>query len=441
MKLLPTLSSPEPASAPRLHLVKGERPLVFVVEGSRLFCVDEAFFSTLEEGVSEAELEMLAAAGEAAPAAEFAAGLPEPAAISLNVAQSCNLSCSYCYADEGRFGGKKRLMPLTVALQAIDRLIDGAAGRRVTVGFIGGEPFLNRDVLYRSVAHALDRARTRSCAVGFSVATNGTLLNAGDVRFLRDNGFAVSVSLDGGAQVNDRHRRAPRGTSGYESALSGLRPLLENPGKARVAARITIARDDLRVSERVEALAEAGFSEIGVSPLRTSPDPSLILRDEDWPVLLDEMVEAAELEWRRLARGESFRFSNLAIAAKQIHAGFAKPLPCGSAANYVSVSAEGGYFTCHRTIDDSAFSLGTTAGGLSTARRESFLEARHVDRQEPCRSCWARYLCGGGCHAEVLTAGRSGCDYIRGWLEYCLQFYDRLSRVRPDLIGGKREVA
>ncbi len=384
---------------------------------------------------------MTTAAGEAAPAAEFAEGLPEPAAISLNVAQSCNLSCSYCYADEGRFGGKRRLMPLDVALQAIDRLIDGAAGRRVTVGFIGGEPFLNREVLYESVAYAVERARARGCTVGFSVATNGTLLNASDVRLLRNDGFAVSVSLDGNAQVNDRHRRAPGGASGYESALSRLRPLLESPGKARIAARITVARDDLRVAERVEALAGAGFAEIGVSPLRTSPVPGLVLRDEDWAVFLAEMVRAAEREWQRLNEGEGFRFSNLAIAVKQLHAGFAKPLPCGSAANYVSVSAEGGYFTCHRTIDDASFSLGTIAGGLSTTLRESFLKERHVDRQEPCRSCWARYLCGGGCHAEVLSAGRSGCDYIRGWLEYCLRFYDRLSRERPDLLGERREVA
>jgi hypothetical protein len=46
---------------------------------------------------------------------------------------------------------------------------------------------------------------------------------------------------------------------------------------------------------------------------------------------------------------------------------------------------------------------------------------RIVDRQEPCRACWARYLCGGGCHAEVAEVGRAGCDYIRGWLDYSLR--------------------
>jgi uncharacterized protein len=423
------------APAAEWRLIAGERPLVFMVAGSRLFGVAPDFFAALESGWLQAEQELIEAAGEPVLSPDFTAALPEPAAISLNIAQSCNLSCTYCYADEGRFQGKAQFMSVDVALRAIDRLIDGAAGRRVTVGFIGGEPFLNREVMYRGVAYARERARAKGCTVGFSVTTNGTLLNDGDIRLLRDNAFAVSVSLDGSAAVNDRHRRARHGYSGFEQAIESLRPLLRDPGKARIAARATVTRDDLRVAERVEALAEAGFAEIGVSPLRTGPDASLVLRGEDWDQLLHEMRRAAESEWLRIRRDGGFRFSNLAIALKQLHAGSAKPLPCGSAANYVSVSAKGEYFTCHRTIDDGRFSLGTTETGLSQSRRESFLRARHVDRQEPCRTCWARYLCGGGCHAEVISAGRSGCDYIRGWLEYCLQFYDRVLRERPGLLG------
>ncbi len=430
----PGCVSPPPGPPPRIHLIGGERPLAFLVEGSRLFALERDFFAALETGDPGAEQELFAATGAAPRQPDFDSRLPEPAAISLNISQSCNLSCSYCYADEGRFGGRARLMPLEVALSAIDKLIDGARGRRVTLGFIGGEPFLNREVMYRSVDYALERAQDRGCTVGFSVTTNGTLLNRTDVSLLRDHGFAVSVSLDGGARVNDRYRRARGGASGFQQALRSLKPLLDNPGKARIAARATIARDDLRVAGRVNALADAGFIEIGVSPLRTSPDASLVLKAGDWPRLLEEMIRAAEEEWQRILRGHGFRFSNLATAMKQLHAGSAKPLPCGSAANYVSVSATGGYFSCHRTIDDQRFALGTTAAGLSTVARESFIKSRHVDRQEPCRTCWARYLCGGGCHAEVLSAGRGGCDYIRGWLEYCLRFYDRLLQERPGLL-------
>lgn len=435
--LVARAGEPEPPLPlpPRVHLVDGDRPLAFLVEGSRLFAIERNFFAAIKSGDADAESELFNAAGPVRPMERFDSSLPEPAAISLNISQSCNLSCSYCYADEGRFGGRARMMPIEVAFAAIDRLIDGASGRRVTVGFIGGEPFLNRDVLYRSVDYALERALARSARVGFSVTTNGTLLNQRDVDLLRDHAFAVSVSLDGAASLNDRHRRARGGVRGFEAAITSVRPLLQNPGKARVAARATITREDLRVAERVSGLADAGFHEIGVSPLRTSPNPALVLRDEDWPRLLEQMILVAEEEWRRVLAGAGFRFSNLATALKQLHAGSAKPLPCGSAANYVSVSADGGYFTCHRTINDARYALGSTASGLSKPARETFLQSRHVDTQQPCQTCWARYLCGGGCHAEVLSAGRSGCDFIRGWLEYCLRFYDCVLLARPELLG------
>jgi uncharacterized protein len=133
--------------------------------------------------------------------------------------------------------------------------------------------------------------------------------------------------------------------------------------------------------------------------------------------------------------GAAPRFANLWIALKEIHRGSAKPLPCGAALSYLSLDAEGRYHTCHRTIGDARFALGSLATGLDDAAREAFLSARHVDQQEPCRSCWARYLCGGGCHAEVVSAGRTGCEYIRGWLEYCLARYDEVMRERPELIG------
>jgi uncharacterized protein len=435
--LPPAVGAADAGPPPALHLLLGDPPLVLVVEGSRLFETTPAFFAALESDSEEARRELLDLT-RVGPRAVEVSRVPPPTAISLNIAQSCNLSCSYCYADEGRFGKREAMMPREVARAAIDDLLQNAHGQRVTIGFIGGEPFLNRGLLVWAVEYAVAQAREIGARVGFSVTTNGTLLTDEDLDFLRVHSFAVSVSLDGAAETNDRERRA-RGTSAFELAVCRLRPLLQDPGKARVTARATVTRRDLRVLERIEALLAAGFGEVGVSPLRTSPVAGLALEEEDWPMFLDEMMRAGDAEWARLQKHGSLRFSNLAIALKQLHAGYCKPLPCGSAASYVSVSARGGYFTCHRTVDDRRYSLGSTQQGLSSDQRESFLRARHVDRQEPCRSCWARYLCGGGCHAEVLSAGRSGCDYIRGWLEYCMRSYSRALREFPALFSGEKQ--
>ena len=81
-----------------------------------------------------------------------------------------------------------------------------------------------------------------------------------------------------------------------------------------------------------------------------------------------------------------------------------------------------------------ASAMGSLDDGIDTSRQADWLATRHVHRQEPCRSCWARYLCGGGCHHEVIGRGRPACDYIRGWLHYCLEAYLRLS-AEPEMAG------
>ena len=77
--------------------------------------------------------------------------------------------------------------------------------------------------------------------------------------------------------------------------------------------------------------------------------------------------------------------------------------------------------------------MGDVFSGTDDARRAQHLARSHVDRMEPCRSCWARYLCGGGCYHEVERRGRIGCDYIRGWLDFCLAAYAELSAHGPTI--------
>ena len=418
------------AEPPWFHLLPGAEPAVFLTGGSMLFDIDQSLLSALARAEPEA-LEELRALAASPP--DLPGPLAPIAALSLNIAQACNLACSYCYADEGRFGGRPRMMGSAVACAAIDRLMAQARGR-ATVGFIGGEPFLNRRLLHDAVAYAKMTAVRAGLAVGFSVTTNATLLTDDDLRLLRDEAFSVTVSLDGGP-VQNRNRSDRRRADSTAMALGGIAPLLTRPGRATITARATLTRGDLDVLGRLEWLGAAGFAEIGVSPARTGPSAALRLREDDWPQLLDRMTEAADAELARVFAGAAPRFSNLWTALGVIHRGAARPLPCGSAATYLSVDVDGAFASCHRTIGQEAFRMGSVEEGFDAAGRRRFLTTRIVDRQEPCRACWARYLCGGGCHAEVAEVGRAGCDYIRGWLDYSLRAYRDVAARRPELLS------
>ncbi len=123
---------------------------LFVVDGSRIYDIpDDADIAALDGLLDEivpADRRRI----DDAPLAP-----PPLQSLSLNLAQACNMGCSYCYADEGKFGGRARMMPLDVAKAAVDRLMLEAAPRAdLLVGFMGGEPFLHRALMRRSTTRS-----------------------------------------------------------------------------------------------------------------------------------------------------------------------------------------------------------------------------------------------------------------------------------------------
>ena len=353
---------------------------------------------------------------------------PAPQSISLNVSSSCNLSCGYCYAAQGGFGGAQpKPMGWETAQAAIDRLLAGATrAAPVTIGFLGGEPFANRALIHTAVAYAAAEGDRLKHDVRFSVTTNGTLLRADDIEMLRRHPFAVTVSLDGDSALQNEQRPRARGTSGsWADVVEHVGPLLASPGSAKLAARATVTRRNIDIMGRVEAIAALGFPEIGVAPLRVSAAPDLALGDADWNDYLGSLIAAANVELNRLRSGLPIRLTNFAVALKQLHRGASSPYPCGAGGGYFSVGAEGRWYACHRAIGDERFDLGSNAG-LDHGRRRDFLLARHVHAQTDCHTCWARYLCSGACHQEAAARTPASCDFIRGWLDFCLTSYCEL---------------
>jgi uncharacterized protein len=138
---------------------------------------------------------------------------------------------------------------------------------------------------------------------------------------------------------------------------------------------------------------------------------------------------------RRTAAGRRYAFANLATAIQEIHKGTHRPYPCGAGAGYFGVGADGGLYTCHRFVADPSARFGDVWSGVDPLAQSRWLAERHVHLQSPCSGCWARYLCGGGCHHDVIRRGRPACDYIRGWLDYCLKAYVRLLASTPEYFG------
>lgn len=419
---------------------EGGRHVLFA-DGSRIFSVDAEVEELLRQALGRDDAEVdaaLAKLGLWAPPYVDDAPLAEPPvrALSLAVAQKCNLGCTYCYAQEGSFGEAPRDMSLDTALASVDLLLaEAGQGERVNLAFLGGEPLVNREVIRAATRHAAARAAARGVAITFSLTTNGTLLTADDGEFFEQHGFAVTLSIDGVGAAHDRQRPTKGGKGSYATIIERVRPLLAQQRAMQVSARVTVTPANLQLRETLDELVSLGFHSVGFSPMLSSPTGRGELSGPDLEVMLEAMVGCGREFERRVLAGERYPFSNMATAMRELGRGTHRPYPCGAGAGYLGVAAGGELSACHRFVGDEQGAMGHVTSGPDRARQRTWLGERHVHRQEPCRSCWARYLCGGGCHHEVLHRGRPACDYIRGWLHYCLGAYVRLADARPDAFG------
>lgn len=420
--------------SPLAHLVRTDaQGHVFVPDGSRLFDASPELYARFAAAIDGGHVEpLLDQAGlRGDPYVDDEPLAPPPIhAISLAIAQKCNLGCTYCYAQQGEFGGKAKNMAREAAEQAVDLLVHGAApGARLNLAFLGGEPLANRALLQETTRRAATLAAERGVTLGFSITTNGTLLTAADADFFEEFGFAVTVSLDGPREVHDAQRPYKSGKGSFDKIVENLAPMFERQRRMQVTARVTVTPRNLMLRQTLDQFVAMGFHTVGFSPLLRSPTGHGELEHDELEVMLGEMIDCGrEFERRTLAK-EPYPFANMLNALREIERGTHRPYPCGAGAGYLGVSAEGDLAACHRFVGDAEGAMGSLAGGVDDTKRARWLSERHVHRQEPCSGCWARYLCGGGCHHEVIQRGRPACDYIRGWLHYCIEAYLRLTPV------------
>ncbi|MEI6673537.1 MAG: radical SAM protein [Verrucomicrobiota bacterium] len=147
--------------------------------------------------------------------------------FTLCLTRACNMRCSYCYAVD------KRDAPMTweTAQQAIDFSLAETLSRArlrgraavTQLGYFGGEPLLEWDLLQRSAAYADAECARLDIILKKTVTTNMSLLDVEKSAWLRDRQFHVGLSLDGTADRHDRLRRMADGSPSHARCAAALR--------------------------------------------------------------------------------------------------------------------------------------------------------------------------------------------------------------------------
>lgn len=325
-------------------------------------------------------------------------------ALCLNIAHDCNIRCGYCFASTGDYHGGRKLMPIDVAKGAIDFLIETSGSRkRLEVDFFGGEPLMNFDVIKETVKYGRERQKEGNKRIGFTITTNGTLLDEEAAAFFNENMDNVVISIDGRKSVNDRMRKFTDGRGTFDEILPKIKDFVETRGDKSYYIRGTFTANNLDFSEDVMFLADQGFKEISIEPVVAEANKAYALKEEHLPFIYEQYEKLATQYMEYQKQGKGFRYYHFLMDLDGGPCIYKRVSSCGSGVEYFAVTPDGELYPCHQFVGREEYLMGNIRDGVTNTVLQKEFEQNTVYHKEKCTDCWAKFYCSGGCQANAAA--------------------------------------
>jgi uncharacterized protein len=317
--------------------------------------------------------------------------------IYIQIIHDCNLDCKYCYAGGGNFGGKAAKMDIATVEKAVDFFISNLDPSVIgDLGFDGGEPFLNWDLIEHATMYAKKKAAQGGKKLFFHIGANGTLFNDRTNAFITGHHISLGVSIDGDKHAHDVNRRFRHHQGSYDTVVRNVKSILAISQNLNLQGRATITKTNLKCGEIVKHLLEIGFRHIYLEPVSGTMEPWMMSR-EDLDIIKNEFTQLAGFYTDELLNGRFFILRNFYIFLKRLHMKKRVYYRCGVGRSGPAVTPRGDIFPCYKFSGIPQYRLGNVHGEPIDKEMQRQFVDNQVDRRPGCRDCWARYLCGGGC--------------------------------------------
>lgn len=316
-------------------------------------------------------------------------------ALCLHMAHTCNLRCSYCFADDGEYCGGTKLMPFEVAKKAVDLLLRKSGSKRnVEIDFFGGEPMLNFEVVKKTVEYAKEIQGAYNKEVHFTITTNATIMDDEALGFINRHMDNVVLSIDGRKEVHDRYRVYPDGSGSYDIALPNIKKVVAGRNGKSYFVRGTYTGANLDFSNDVKHLASFGFKDISIEPAIGG----------EFGVDAEQAEQAVE-EYERFAAEyamqHDYTYYHFKLDLYHSPCIYKRIAACGAGFEYGAVTPDGDIYACHRLAGEEKFKMGSVfeEGFNMDLARE--MKQNNVTTMDKCKNCWAKFFCSGGCPATA----------------------------------------
>lgn len=342
-------------------------------------------------------------------------GINDGSDMIVILSQICNLSCTYCYAQEAR---SKEILDINKLLIAIKQVLESSKQRVVSLTFIGGgEPLIVWGMIKKAIDYSQEIKGEKE--VIYSITTNLTLLNDEIICYAQKYDIRFGVSFEILKDIQDKQRpfhASKRST--FDIIHENIKKLMENKIKFNIRSTITNLNIERMpemarfVGENYPALRKVHFEQV--------TDPAI---NDDF--FYNRFIHYF-LEARSVGRKYDLNvYNSISNSILNIKERFCRGEFC--------ITPTGSIVACHRLSSSrdkyyDLFNVGDifadTGIKINEERVNKYLHFSNLKRKK-CKSCYAYWHCAGICPMErcYLSAKQidSKCDFTRTLVKKILE--------------------
>lgn len=336
-----------------------------------------------------------------------------PRGITFVLSNRCNLDCSYCFAKEYRAN-------VVLSEPKIERLVKDyfASIKRSKYVFTfigGGEPTMTWGRLQYAI-ESICRHVPNDAKLCIAIVTNATLLTENRLAYLSrlKNIIHISVSFDVLPDIQNTTRKYKNtGKNTFEVVHLSLERLKELG--ISFSIRSTITKDNVH---RQKEMVEFIYQNYSPKYIHFEPVTSAENTKEFYMAYVSEFMKAfhAAREYHIILK------NSISNRWQRLNASFCNGELC--------VTPYGDIFFCHRMASIDQNSQSNVNYGYVTEENAIVDIEKHrsiviMQKQAKCKSCFAQWICAGGCAAERQmpeNVQEMHCDYVRSMITALMEY-------------------
>lgn len=315
--------------------------------------------------------------------------------IVFSLTNDCNLNCKYCFVDAGKKKDRLSINHIKKYLIEAVNICKVQKKQLLIISFFGGEPTLCLDEIKLTInlAKELCEGVIDTC---FSMTTNG-VFNEVMLKTIIDNNFILSISMDGPANIQNEQRPTVNGKGSFDHIIKNVKKLLENDIKTKI--RVTITKYNIHTMvDFTEYLANIGIEEVQFEVVTESEKAKI--NETSRPPKEDFLSN--------LRQAINYGKQNGIIITNTAYVRLLAPTLhyCdGMGKSRKVINYDGSISGCVEVND--TLHPAKKYFILDSLTRDSILEKNPISETvTECKSCFAKYLCAGGCPSRNYHANK-----------------------------------